>query len=130
MKKLLLSLVLFGGTTGPTLGVGIDDSEGFTYLTFETAGGAKVSVPVESLTMTVAGNVLSVGKQSFTLSELRSMYFSQADETTGIKTITAQELEEVTAVYDLKGRRLEKSQLKKGVYVVKSSRGTYKIAVK
>lgn len=60
----------------------------YTYLTFETTDGAKASVSVASdVTLTISGTTLTVGSQSFTLTNLSKMYFSTSDETTGIETI-------------------------------------------
>ena len=105
-------------------------AEDYTYLTFEMTDGAKVSVSVSSATITISGTTLKTGNQSFTLSNLSKMYFTTSDETSGIKAISAEELNEASAVYDLNGRKVSKDKLTKGVYVIKSKRGTYKIAVK
>ena len=123
MKKIFLFLALVIGT----LTAQADD---YTYLTFETTDGAKFSVGASSLTITISGTTLTAGSQSFTLSNLSKMYFSTSDETTGIKTITAQELSDATEVYDLNGRKVQKEQLRKGVYVIKTKSGNHKIAVK
>ena len=123
MKKiLLLFMTLIGGLTA--------QAADYTYLTFETTDGAKVSVEASLLTITISGTTLTAGTQSFTLSNLSKMYFSTSNETTGIEAISAQNLSDATEVYDLNGRKVSKDQLKKGVYVIKSKSGTYKIAVK
>ena len=102
----------------------------YTYLTFETTEGAKVSVEASSLSITISGTTLTAGSQKFTLSNLSKMYFSTSNETTGIKAISAQELSDTTEIYDLNGRKVQKEQLRKGVYVIKTKSGTHKIAVK
>lgn len=102
----------------------------YTYLTFETTDGAKASVEVSSLTITVSGNTLTSGSQTFALSNLLKMYFSNADETTAIEEITAETLDEAVDVYDLQGHKVSKDQLRKGVYIVKSKSRTYKMMVK
>lgn len=102
----------------------------YTYLTFETTDGAKASVEVSSLTITVSGNTLTAGSQAFALSNLLKMYFSNADETTAIEEITAETLDEAVDVYDLQGHKVSKDQLRKGVYIVKSKSRTYKMMVK
>lgn len=102
----------------------------YAYLTFETTDGAKVSVPASSLSINVSGTTLTAGSQTFTLSNLSKMYFSTADQTTGISSITTEELDAATEIYDLNGRKVSKGQLQKGVYVVKNKKGNYKIAVK
>ena len=58
------------------------------------------------------------------------MYFTTSDETSGIEAISAEELNEVSEIYDLSGRKVQKDQMKKGVYVIKTKSGTHKIAVK
>ena len=123
MKKLVLFLLLVTGMLTA-------HAEDYTYLTFEMTDGAKVSVSVSSATITISGTTLKTGNQSFTLSNLSKMYFTTSDETSGIKAISAEELNEASAVYDLNGRKVSKDKLTKGVYVIKSKRGTYKIAVK
>ena len=106
----------------------------YTYLTFETTDGAKVSVSAASLTLTISGTTLTVGNQSFTLTNLTKMYFSTSDETTGIDQIENGELRienSATAIYDLQGRKISKGQMRSGqVYIVKTNSGTHKIAVK
>jgi hypothetical protein len=102
----------------------------YTYLTFETTDGAKASVEVSSLTITVSGNTLTAGSQTFALSNLLKMYFSNADETTAIEEITAETLDEAVDIYDLQGHKVSKDQLRKGIYIVKSKSRTYKMMVK
>ncbi len=124
MKKLLFSLIFMAGT----LAAQADD---YAYLTFETTDGTRTSVAVSSLTLSISGTTLTAGNQSFTLSNLSKMYFSTSDETTGISDEIRMRSEEiVTDVYDLNGRKVNKDNLKEGVYVIKGTDGTYKIAVK
>lgn len=105
-------------------------AEDYTYLTFETIDGAKTSVPATSLTLTISGTTLTVGEQSFTLSNLSKMYFSASNETTGVNTLTLDDWNTVTDIYDLKGQKISKSEMKNGVYIVKTQKGTFKVAVK
>ena len=124
MKKLFLFLMLMAGTLTA-------QAADYTYLTFETTDGAKVSVEASSLTVAISGTTLTAGSQSFSLSNLSKMYFSTSDETTGIKTLTASEWNEVADIYDLKGRKVSKDQMRSGqVYVVKTKNDAHKIAVK
>ena len=100
----------------------------YTYLTFETTDGAKASVPASELKLTISGTTLTVGSQSFTLSNLSKMYFSNTDESaTGIEGITNETLDEAADIYDLQGHKVTKAQMKKGVYIVKTNSKTYKI---
>jgi len=123
MKKLIVLLLMMIGTLTA-------HAADYTYLTFETTDGAKVSVEASSLSITISGTTMTAGSQKFTLSNLSKMYFSTSNETTGIKAISAQELSDVTEIYDLNGRKVQKDQLRKGVYVIKTKSGTHKIAVK
>ena len=124
MKKLLVLLTMMIGT----MAVHAAD---YAYLTFETTDGAKASVSVENLTMTISGTTLTAGSQSFTLSNLSKMYFSTSDETTtGIEEITNAALDEATDIYDLQGHKVTKEQMRKGVYIVKTKNRTYKIVVR
>ncbi len=58
------------------------NADEYAYLTFETANGKKISVSISSLTLTISGNTLVAGSESFMLSSLTKMYFSQSDEGT------------------------------------------------
>ena len=108
-------------------------ADDFHYLTFETTDGAKVSVEISSLTISIDGATLMAGNQTFVLSNLSRMYFSVSDETssaTGIRQLDNLNSQEILAVYDLQGHQIAKEQMKKGVYIVKTKGGTYKIASK
>lgn len=124
MKKILLSLLV-------AMGAVTVQADSYTYLTFETTDGAKTSVSVSSLTLTISGTTLTAGSQSFTLSNLSKMYFSTSDETTsGIEEITNAALDEATDIYDLQGHKVTKEQMRKGVYIVKTKNRTYKMVVR
>ena len=123
MKKIVFILMALVGALNM-------QAEEYTYLTFETTDGEKASVPVSSLTLTMSGNTLTAGSQSFTLSNLSKMYFSNSDETTAIEEITNAALDETTDIYDLQGHRVTKDQMKRGVYIVKTKSRTYKMIVK
>ena len=125
MKKIILIVMALVGA----LTVQADDT--YPYLTFETTDGAKASVPVSSLTLTVSGTTLTAGEQTFTLSNLSKMYFSSTDETTaGIEEINSATLDEAINIYDLQGHKVSKEQMQKGVYIVKTKNKTYKMIVK
>lgn len=108
-------------------------ADDFHYLTFETTDGAKASVEISALSMTIDGTTLAAGNQTFPLSNLSRMYFSVSDETssaTGIRQLDNLNWQEILAVYDLQGHKIAKEKMKKGVYIVKTQGGTYKIASK
>ena len=124
MKKIILLLTVLAGTMTA-------QADSYTFLTFETTDGAKASVSVEKLVLTISGTTLTAGSQQFTLSNLNKMYFSTADETTtGIEEITNAVLDEATDIYDLQGHKVTKEQMRKGVYIVKTKSRTYKMVVK
>ena len=126
MKSFILGILMMVGTL-PTM------AESYPYLTFELTDGAKVSVSVSSLTLTVNGTTLKAGSQTFTISNLSKMYFSSTDETSGVTAIdelTADDLEG-KEIYDLNGHKLDSdAQLPRGVYIVKSKTKTCKIVVR
>ena len=109
-------------------------ADGYTYLTFETTDGAKTSVDVSSLPVTINldNSTLTIGSQTFALADLSKMYFSTQSETTGISEELRVNSEEFASAtfYDLQGHKVTKEQMKKGVYIVKTNGKTYKIVVK
>ncbi len=126
MKNFILGILMTIGALPAIAG-------NYPYLTFELTDGAKVSVSVSSLTVSVNGTTLKAGSQTFTISNLAKMYFSSTDETSGataIDELTADDLEG-KEVYDLNGHKLDSdSQLPRGVYIVKSKNKTCKIVVR
>lgn len=128
MKKVLLALAVLMGTVTA-------QADDYSYLTFELTDGAKASVEINSLTLTISGNTLTAGDQTFTLENLSKMYFSTTDETaqgtaTGISETMKADLDEATEIYDLQGHRVSRDQMRRGVYIIKSSKGTYKVNIR
>lgn len=123
MKKLLLLLTALTATLTA-------HSQDYAYLTFQTTDGAKISVPASSLTITISGNTLTAGSQTFDLTNLSKMYFSSDNQSTGVSTLTSDDLDGTSEIYDLNGRKVSTASLQKGVYIVKSKNGTSKIAQK
>ena len=126
MKKILLLLTMLVGAMTA-------QAEDYTYLTFETTDGAKTSVALSSsqTALTLTDGTLTIGNQTFSLADLSKMYFSTSDETaTGIQELRVADLDETADIYDLQGRKVAKAQMRKGIYVVKTSNGTYKVNVK
>ena len=122
MKKSIIILTLL-------VGVITAQADDFPYLTFETNNGEKVSVEFSSdISLTFTSTTLKVGNQkTFNLKDLKKMYFSSSNQTTGISTVTVDDYK-IYGYYDLQGRPVE--QPKKGIYVIKTSRGTKKVYVK
>jgi len=126
MKKIILLFTMM-------VGVLTVQADNYTYLTFETTDGTKASVSVASdITLSFNGALLTVGSQTFTLTNLSKVYFSTSDETstTGISTIMKADLDEATEIYDLQGHKVSKDQMRRGVYVIKTKQGTFKLNVK
>ena len=123
MKKIVLFLTMLVGTLTA-------QASDYTYLTFETTDGAKVSVSVSNLTLSISGTTLTAGTQSFTLSNLSKMYFSNTNETTGISEVMKANLDEATEIYNLQGHKVSKDQMRRGVYVIKTKQGTFKLNVR
>ncbi len=127
MKKIVLLLMtLVGG------GLAVQAEDSYTYLTFETTDGAKVSVSVSSLPVTINldNSTLAIGNETFALADLSKMYFSTQSETTGIQEISSATIDEDAVIYDLHGRRVTKAQMRHGIYVIKTKQGTRKVSIK
>ena len=73
MKSFFLFLAML-------VGVLAAQAEEYTYLTFEMMDGTKASVTVEGLTLNISGTTLTAGSQTFNLSDLSKMYFSNSNE--------------------------------------------------
>ena len=129
MKKIaLLLMTLVGG------GLAVQAEDSYTYLTFETTDGAKVSVSVSSLPVTINldNSTLAIGNETFALADLSKMYFSTQSETTGIETIDNGQwtMDNSAEFYDLQGHKVTKAQMRHGIYVIKTKQGTRKVSVK
>jgi hypothetical protein len=127
MKKIVLLLMtLVGG------GLAVQAEDSYTYLTFETTDGAKVSVSVSSLPVTINldNSTLAIGNETFALADLSKMYFSTQSETTGIQEINSATTDEAADIYDLQGHKVTKAQMRHGIYVIKTKQGTRKVSVK
>ena len=123
-KTILLTSMMVGALTA--------QAADHPYLTFETTDGAKTSVSVTSLSISIADGKLTVGGQTFDLSCLSKMYFSTASETTDISVVKNSQLtiDDDAEIYDLQGRKVSKDQMRHGIYVVKTKNGTFKVNMK
>ena len=104
----------------------------YSYLTFETTDGAKFSVQASSLSLSVKGNVLTVGEYEFVVSNLTKMYFSTVNETTttNVDAVADAVFDDAVEIYNLKGVKVCEKDLTKGVYIVKMKDGANKIIVR
>lgn len=124
MKKLLMTVIVMTGMLPALAG-------DYSYLTFELTDGTKTSVSSTALTITIQDDKLMVGLQKFNLADLSKMYFSISDESAdGIEEVNISNLDEVTDIYDLQGRKVNKEQMKSGIYVIKTKKGTFKVSVR
>ena len=125
MKRIILLLTTL-------VGVLTAQAEDFTYLTFETSDGAKTSVDISSLPVTINldNSTLTIGDKTFALPNLSKMYFSKQSETTGIQEVSVITLDEAIDIYDMHGRKVNKEQMRRGIYVMKTKQGTRKVSVK
>ena len=125
MKKLFLTLL----TAAAIITAQAAD---YQYLTFEMTDGTKASVEAANLSLTFDGTTLKVGTETFVLTNLAKMYFSTNNQTTGISQIDNGELkiDNFTEIFDLKGNKVSKDQMRKGIYIVKTKNGTAKLTVK
>lgn len=127
MKKVVVSLLL---SVMGALHVQADTA--YPFLTFELTDGSKASVSVSSdVTLSFSGTTLTVGAESFTLTNLSKLYFSTSDETTtAISSLEIDGNDEIEAIYDLQGHMVTKDQMRRGIYIVKSKKGTSKLRVR
>lgn len=124
MKKIVIFVMALVG--GQTL-----QANDYPYLVFETADGTKTSVSsATTLTITIQDGKLKVGSEEFSLSALSKMYFSETEETTAIEEVAVETLDDALEIYDLQGRKVSKAQMRRGVYVIKTKKGTRKVNVK
>lgn len=123
-KKIILATLAVGAMTA--------QAADYPYLTFVTTDGTKTSVSVASLTISIADGTLTAGGQTFSLAQLNKMYFSTSSETTGISVIQDSQLvvDDEADIFDLQGRKVSKSQMQHGIYVVKTKNGTFKVNMK
>ncbi len=111
-------------------------ADSYTYLNVETTSGTVISIEAASATITFAdGYLLSGTEKIAALTELSKMYFSneKGSGSTGISSITSDSdfsIDQADAIYDLSGRQVDKSQVKKGVYIVKKGSETHKMQVR
>lgn len=125
MKLLLLLLMFMMGITH-----GQADTVNH-YLTFELTDGAKVSVLLTSdASVSFKGTTLFIGKETFLLVNLKRIYFSTSDDTTtSIKVPSMVRGEDIEEIFDLKGQKVNKGQMRRGIYILKNKNGTFKLNV-
>ena len=122
--------------------VGIDTAMAYEYpfLTFQSNDGSSKTVSVESLSITVSNGQLVVtnadGTESFALTDLSKMYFSENGGSTVIANVDTGN--DHVDVFTISGMHLgtfqtvdaAKASLKPGLYVMKSNNKTLKTTVR
>jgi len=133
MKRLALATLITMGTLQA-------QAYEYPYLVFQNAEGATTAMAIEQLTITISDGQLIVtnasGTQTFQLTDLSKMFFTQTADLTGISNTEAEN--EAVEVFTTGGLSLGKFQdintaktsLKPGLYIMKSKSKTTKIAVK
>jgi hypothetical protein len=134
MKKLVFTMLMMAGILQAK-------AYDYPYLVFLNSEGTATFFAVESLSITINDGKLVAtnadGSQTFSLSDLSKMFFSKTTEITGINDINTNGSQEVE-VFTTGGVKLgkfesitsAKTSLKPGIYVIKNSQKTYRIAVK
>ena len=113
MKRLLLILMTMAGAMTA-------QADDYPYLTFQTQDGTLTSVATSSLTLAIESGQLVVndGEKTFTLTDLKKMYFS-TDDATAIESLTdkKQTTAESGLWFTIDGRMLSGKPSQKGIYI-------------
>ena len=135
MKRLLITLIVFAALA---LSVQAGD---YAYLTFRSNDGTEISFSVDHLNITFSNGQLVVvnneTNQALSLSDLNKMYFTNS-AVTNIEEAQPVEGEADVEIFTTAGVSMgrfsslnqAKQTLPMGVYIVKQSDKTYKIAIK
>ena len=135
MKRLLITLIVFAALA---LSVQAGD---YAYLTFRSNDGTEISFSVDHLNITFSNGQLVVvnneTNQALSLSDLNKMYFTNS-AVTNIEEAQPVEGEADVEIFTTAGVSMgrfsslnqAKQALSMGVYIVKQSDRTYKIAIK
>ena len=131
MKQILLTALLMASTTTAS-------SATYEYMVFETSDGTLKSMTANGLKLVYKDGTLTAtngtDSQTFTLSQLNRMFFSDTKQgdATAITTATPDDIDDAnTEIYDLSGRRLPQgTKPQKGLYIFKKGNTTTKKYVK
>lgn len=133
MKRFVIALLL-------TASISYASAYDFPYLVFQNSDFTETAVSVESLTLSISGDQIIAtnndGTQYFSLSNLNKMEFSTT--TTEAPETDAEENDPHVEIYNLTGVHIggfdsidiATSSLQRGIYIVKGTSETYKIAVR
>lgn len=125
MKKIAFLLTAW-------LSISFAHAQDYQFLTFELNEGVLISLPTDSLTMTFENDSLVTASQSFPISNLKRMFFSETNETSVIESIENVKVDtnNIIEAYDLQGHKVAKEQIKNGVFIIKTNKSSYKIIAK
>ena len=133
MKKKVMTILLLS----TTLLVHAGD---YDYLTIESSNGNKTSLTAVGLTIAFSNGkfVATNGSESATLSlsTLSKMRFTDTNNSTetALNSIDSTDdgfgIDDADAIYDLSGRQVPPTSVKKGIYIIKKGQETRKIQVK
>lgn len=135
MKRLLITLIVFA-----VLALSVQAGD-YTYLTFRSNDGTEISFSVDHLNITFSNGQLVVvnneTNQTLCLSDLNKMYFTNSAVTNIEETMPSEDDTDVE-VFTPTGVSMgifnslshARQTLTMGVYIVKQSGKTYKIAIK
>ena len=135
MKRLFIIFILCAA-----FGLSVQAGD-YDYLAFRSNDGTEITLSVSNLKITFSnGKLVAVNSetnQTFSLSDLNKMYFTNS-AITNIEEVLPTDLNTEVEIFTTsgvnKGRYNNLNQarqtLTKGVYIVKQSEKTYKIAVK
>lgn len=135
MKKVFFVVLLLAAQTASA------ELYDYPYLAFQTTDGIVKTVSVSSLSLTISDGALIAtsddGTESFTLSDLSKMYFTTEAVTTKVQnpeTTDSSEVEVTSLAGVFCGTfpsvEAARQSLPAGMYIVKNSKETFKIAVK
>ena len=128
MKKLLVTLLMAGIWH-------VSMAYDYPYMVFQTADGSTQAIETDGLTISFSNGQLvatnASGSQTFSLAQMSKMYFT-ADNVTSIQIVEqeALDIDEAAEVYDLQGLKVTRQQMRQGIYILKSKKGTRKIYIK
>lgn len=111
-------------------------AEEYTYLTFVEQDGTKTSLTAVGLSLSFNNENLTITNayteesKVIALTSLVSMNFSNADETTGLQSLQAEQ-SHADAVYTLQGQQQPSDKpLPKGIYIIRKGNVTQKLQVR
>lgn len=125
MKKRFLTLSMLAALSGQLL------ADDYAYMVFTLSDGTTQRITVANLSLSFADGNLTAGNGTdvltIPLTSLNKMAFSNG-ATTGVDAAMTDDGAE--EIYDLKGHRVTRAQMRKGVYIIKTKTRTYKTTVK